>query len=999
MPGESRGVLLSRLSVSAIVVVVVATGWWWLRSGGESDEELLKQARRAQRLQQLDTALELADRVLARTPDAHEARKLAGELSMQRDDYDRAVEYLCGLPDAQRPERITGMLGPGDRMDSLRSLSRLSRRLEERIGVEPGHAMANDHLAFILTISGRRWEARQPLLRLLRRGLFSKRHLVLLGEFTNVLADPVMLEACLQQDQDEQLANLGLGLIDIERRDFATALARFETVARERGKLAEGHARLLWTVLERGGPAAAEEYVGRRRLLIDDRLLEHPGIWLADARWARLTGRPREAARCLWEAILLEPDLRSANYQLAQLLVQLDRPGEAGRFRERASRLEAFEQTLGLIETRLSLESDWSSLGLLHRAAEQCERMGRLWEAFAWAREAQEHEPGTAWAAELVARVRQRLRLTPDPPQTLDDEHPARDVDLSGFPRPDFQHIEPSERVAGPGDGAGGAIRFEDRAIAAGIDFTYFNSPDPSTEGSLMFEYTGGGVAVLDFDRDGWPDLYFTQGCPWPVIEGGDPQYHDRLFRNSGDGTFVDVTETAGLGDGGFSQGASVGDIDNDGWPDLYVANIGRNRLYRNNGDGTFEDLTDRLLFPETGWTTSCLVADLDGDGHVDLYDVNYLQGTRLFSTTCESNGVKIICHPREFSAASDRWWKGDGTGGFVDATRAGGFSVAGGKGLGIVAGGFSGPGQIEIFVANDSVPNFLFARVGGPDGSGVPMFQQRAMVGGLAVDRDGRSQACMGVAAGDADGDGRLDLFVTNYFDESNVFYRQLGDLVFTDETRRAGLREPGWRMLGFGTQFLDADLDGEPDLVVANGHVDDLTKLNQPYRMRPQFYRNTGGGRFVDLAPGGLGRYFGRELLGRGLARVDFDRDGRDDFVVTHLEQPVALLANRTAETGGGLAVRLVATSTSRDAIGARVTVVDGDWQRVHYLTAGDGYMASNQRQLVIGLGDRKRVGTLRVDWPSGESTVLRGVQAGGELVIVEGRAGAVRLPLPER
>ena len=204
-----------------------------------------------------------------------------------------------------------------------------------------------------------------------------------------------------------------------------------------------------------------------------------------------------------------------------------------------------------------------------------------------------------------------------------------------------------------------------------------------------------------------------------------------------------------------------------------------------------------------------------------------------------------MACHPHEFPAAEDRWWKGDGQGGFVDATRAGGFSAEDGKGLGIVVGGFSRPERVEVFVANDSVPNFLFARSADKVSKGRSLFRQRAMVGGLAVDREGRSQACMGVAAGDADGDGRLDLFVTNYFDEPNALYRQVGDLVFSDATRKAGLREPGWRMLGFGTQFLDADLDGELDLVVANGHVDDLQKLNQPYRMRPQFYRNVGGGR----------------------------------------------------------------------------------------------------------------------------------------------------------
>jgi len=1002
MSSESRSVFLPRLAIFVVLLAVVGFGWWWLRGGGESDADLLKQARRALRLKRPEQALQLADRVLARTPEHSGALRLAGELSMERNDYDRAVEYLCRLPDSERPEQITGMLGPRDRMDSLRSLSRLAEQLTGRIESEPKHALANDHLAFILTVSGRRWEARQPLMNLLRRGLFTKRHLVLLGEIDHVLADPVMLEACVKQDQDEQLAQLGLGLIDIERRDFSGALSRFEAVVKGRSSLAEAHARLLWTILEQGGPKVAEDYISRRRLLIDERLLEHPGIWLADARWARLSGRDREAVRCLWEAILREPDLRSANYQLAELLAQLDRPQQARRFRVRASRLEAFEQTLGLIETRLGFESKWSDVGLLKQAAEQCLQMGRLWEAFAWASEAQVHEPEAAWAADLVARVKRRLAETPGAAQTLPDRSPTRDVDLSEFPRPNFHRVEPSELVGGPGDTDGGGIRFEDLATAVGIDFTYFNSSDSTTEGRLMFEYTGGGVAVLDYDRDGWPDLYFSQGCPWPVVEGGDPQYHDRLYRNAGDGTFVDVTDSAGLGDGGFSQGVSVGDIDHDGWPDLYVANIGRNRLYRNSGDGTFEDLAGGLSFPETGWTTSCLVADIDGDGHVDLYDVNYLEGARLFTMICESNGVKMTCHPHEFPAAADRWWKGDGSGGFLDTTRAGGFHVAGGKGLGIVAGGFSQPGRIEIFVANDSVPNFLFSRdvrAGDPTGSGQTIFAQRAMVGGLAVDRDGSSQACMGVAAGDADGDGRLDLFLTNYFDESNTLYRQVADGQFTDATSRARLKEPGWSMLGFGTQFLDADLDGELDLVVANGHVDDLTKLGQPQRMRPQFYRNGGGGRFVELAAGGLGKYFERKLLGRGLARVDFDRDGRDDFVVTHLEQPVALLANRSAETGEGLSVRLVATTTSRDAIGARVTVTDGDWRRVHFLTAGDGYMASNQRQLIIGLGDRKRVGMLKVDWPSGTSTVVRDVEAGGEVVIVEGRAGAVRLPVADR
>ncbi|MBQ18283.1 MAG: hypothetical protein CMJ65_14295 [Planctomycetaceae bacterium] len=977
------GVLLAG---SILTVLVVA--WWLVVPRGDSVEDLLAAARRAQRLRRLDRGLVLADRVLARSPENVAARKLAGELAYAKNDYDRAVSYLVELPDRERPEQITGMLGPGDRMDSLRTLSRLAVRLEARIDDEPTHVLANDHLAYILTVSGRRWEARRPLLNLVRRGRFTSRHLLLLGKFDEVASDlqiVAMLNACLDHDQDELLAKLGLGRIALEQRDFKTALEFLDAVVQGRPELGEARARVLLTLLEQD---AIDEYPSLRSR--DEHLLDHPRLWLADAGWALRTGQDRVAVRCLWEAIRREPDLRAANYQLAQLLGRLGRAGDSGEFRERARRLGQLEKTLGLIETRLDGEAD---VDLLQQAARQCEELGRLWEAFGWASEAIGHEPASSWAKTVLPRLKQRLATEPRPPQTLVASNPALAVDLSEFPLPSFQAGPSSPSAILPPRPVPGLVTFEDRARKAGIGFTYFNSADPATEGARMFEYTGGGVAVLDFDRDGWPDLYFTQGCSWPPTPGKpDRRHRDRLFQNRGDGTFVDVTSEAGLGDTGFSQGVAVGDIDHDGWPDLYVANIGTNRLYLNNADGTFEDVSGRLTPVESVWTTSCLVADLDGDGHTDVYDVNYLSGPGLFSTICQVEGVKMACHPNEFAAEGDRWWRGDGAGGFVEATRGGGFEVPDGKGLGIVAGCFSKPGSLEVFVANDAVANFLFVAASV---SGTTVFREEALVRGLAVDRDGRVQACMGVAAGDADGDGRLDLFVTNFADQSNAFYRQGRGLMFSDTAHRAGLREPGWRMLGFGTQFVDADLDGDLDLVVANGHVDDLQRLNQPYRMRPQLFRNVGEGRFRELQSHTLGEYFERELLGRGLARGDFDRDGRDDFAVSHLEQPVGLLLNRTQESGHWLAIRLVATSTARDAIGARVTVVDGKWKRTRHLTAGDGYQASNQRQLTIGLGDRRSVELLRVDWPSGRSETLHDVGADGELVIVEGRGRGRRLP----
>jgi len=257
----------------------------------------------------------------------------------------------------------------------------------------------------------------------------------------------------------------------------------------------------------------------------------------------------------------------------------------------------------------------------------------------------------------------------------------------------------------------------------------------------------------------------------------------------------------------------------------------------------------------------------------------------------------------------------------------------------------------------------------------------------GLAFDRDGAAQACMGVAAGDADQDGLLDLFITNYFRESNTLYQQQGGM-FVDATRPAGLREASFSWLGFGTQFLDADLDGLLDLVITNGHVDDYSKVGQPFEMPPQLFRNRGQAHFQELASQDLGLYFQQRYRGRGLARLDWNRDGREDFVVSHLDAPVALLTNQTKQHGNHLAVQLVGTASSRDAIGSRVTVTSGDNSWTAQLTAGDGYQASNQRQLVFGLGQNHQPDKLTVHWISGATQTFTNLPLNSEIRIVEGQ-----------
>src|SRR6185437_13094424 len=332
-------------------------------------------------------------------------------------------------------------------------------------------------------------------------------------------------------------------------------------------------------------------------------------------------------------------------------------------------------------------------------------------------------------------------------------------IDLSDFALPRWDADIPTSKPATP-ELAKYHTRFAEAAASAGIDFRYFASQINDDGSRRMFQFTGGGVAVLDYDADGWPDLYLAQGCRWPPV-AGQTEHMDRLYRNRGDGTFEDVTAQGRLAEDRFGQGVAVGDFNNDGFPDLYVANIGANRLYMNQGDGTFEDVTQSAGIQGEACTSSCLLADLNGDGLPDIYDVNYVQAADVYERVCSQNGKPRACAPTVFEPQPDRFYLNLGDGRFAERTEAAGMNVGGGNGLGIVAGDLDGSGRLSLFVANDQDANFYWsnetAELGAP-----PRFVERGVLSGLAYDGDGKALACMGVAAGDADGDGRLDLFVT---------------------------------------------------------------------------------------------------------------------------------------------------------------------------------------------------------------------------------------------
>jgi hypothetical protein len=713
----------------------------------------------------------------------------------------------------------------------------------------------------------------------------------------------------------------------------------------------------------------------------------HPDVWVARGVWARQHGDIQVAVRCFWEAARRFPDSRVANYQLSQMLIKLDPPQTqaAAPFLDRAERLEALRNVLNMVYRQRTEPRH------IQQAAELTESLGRLWEAAAWRRVEVSLRPGSGTARQEWRRL--SARLSPDLPRLPPESNPAAKADLSSFPLPNWGIKSPGAPGAKPPFPAGPVVSFENSAAAAGIEFRYFNGSDPPQDGKLIYQNLGGGVAAIDYDHDLWPDLYFAQGAPAPN-DFEDHDFRDRMYRNAGDGRFIDVTLAAGLGDRRHTLGVAAGDIDNDGFPDVYLANAGTNRLYRNNGDGTFTDVTTRSGLASRRCTASCLIADLNGDSWPDLFDVNYLAEPDVYSLTCQREGKRRSCDPRLFAAEEDQLFVSAGDGRFEDVTNTCGIRVPDGKGLGIVAADFSGSGRLDLFVANDGTGNFYFENQTRRPGER-PVFREMALAAGVAYSEDGRVQASMGIAVDDADGDGRLDLFVTNFYEEGSAFYHQIGTHLFEDDRRGFGLRDPSLHLLGFGTQFIDAELDGFPDLIVTNGHIEDFSDLGQPYAMRPQYFRNVAGKWFEELGADLPGPFFAGAYLGRGLARLDWNRDGREDVVISHLDAPAALLTNTTRGAAHFLALSLVGTEAARDAIGTTVECTFKGRHRSRQLTAGDGYMASNERQLVFGLGDCDVVDRLTIRWPSGREQTCTQVAADRHWMAIEGRQALVRLP----
>jgi enediyne biosynthesis protein E4 len=524
-------------------------------------------------------------------------------------------------------------------------------------------------------------------------------------------------------------------------------------------------------------------------------------------------------------------------------------------------------------------------------------------------------------------------------------------------------------------------------ASASGITFTHTAGISPE---KYLPESTGAGCAVFDYDNDGWMDIYFVNSGKCDIFTPTQP-LRNALYRNNRDGTFTDVTEKAGVVGGGYGMGAAVGDYNGDGFPDLYVTQYGRSILYRNNGDGTFTDVTEQAGVAAPGWASSAVWFDYDNDGRLDLFVCRFVDFSKAIHHNCGAPNIPAIkglneyCYPRVYSPRASWLFHNNGDGTFTDVSQKMGIADNPGKSWGVVATDINNDGWMDLFVANDTEANFLFKNNAGRK------FEEIGFTSGVAYGEGGKARSGMGVDSADVNQDGWMDLFVTNLNHEFFGFYQNRHNETFDDIAAPTGIANATKLMSGWGVKFFDYDNDGNLDLMIANGHPDDLIEKiydNVGYRERLLLFHNSGK-ELVNVSAAG-GPAFARPLSARGLALGDFDNNGAIDVLISCNNEAPVLLHNNTGNQNHWLGLDLIGTKSNHDAIGARITYQAGDMKRSRMKIGGGSYLSSHDPRLVLGLGQKTKIDYVEVRWPQPSTLIehFTDIPIDRYITIVEGQ-----------
>jgi enediyne biosynthesis protein E4 len=587
------------------------------------------------------------------------------------------------------------------------------------------------------------------------------------------------------------------------------------------------------------------------------------------------------------------------------------------------------------------------------------------------------------------------LLLTGFLPQEASENSPKGQQNgmSTGLPHPPVKDAQSRPITAG-GFVDGAPVVFADITHAAGLD--QFHHKSGTREKSTILETPGSGVALLDYDNDGWLDIYLVNGSTFPALRGKEAAPRSMLLHNNHDGTFTDVTEKAGVANERWGFGAVVGDYDNDGWPDLYVSNFGRNRLYHNNHDGTFTDVADKAGVALGGWSTGATWGDFDHDGLLDLFVPGYVKFNPdappiagkggIPPGFCQFRGIDVMCGPRGLPGEGDHLFHNNGDGTFTDVSlKAGVSDPRGYYGLASVFVDVDDDGWLDLLVANDSVPKYFYRNK--HDGT----FEDISYLSGFALNDEGREQAAMGIAVGDYNRDGKVDFHITNFSDDNNTLYRNDGDASFTDVSFASGIANATVPFLGWGTGFLDYDNDGLLDIFVANGHVYpgvDKQDWGTTWAQRPLLFRNLNGAKFEPV-PAATGSGLAVVVSARGAAFGDLFNDGHIDVVMNVIDSTPVLLRNVVKNSNHWLEFRLIGGPKSpRDATGAKVFVSTGNVRQRADLFRGGSYASSSDPRLHFGLGSFPRVDKVEIRWPNGLHEEVRIPAVDKIYTVAEGR-----------
>jgi tetratricopeptide (TPR) repeat protein len=682
-----------------------------------------------------------------------------------------------------------------------------------------------------------------------------------------------------------------------------------------------------------------------------------------------------EAIRAFGEAIRIDPTDR----QSLRLLVQsLDVLGKAKEAEKPRKVLDDLDQIF-----RIAKDADADQAMSISKKLQE---LLRPWEAEAW----RIHSAKLNGSIDVaIAESGQRVAAIAAWEQKSQPER-IRDAalqkmlgfDIRQWPMPDIQLAKKSVPInLSPDAQLVKDFRFDDIVKSVGIDTKFHSGLDPDSGVFFAHQVNGGGMAAIDYDLDGRCDLYIAQAGGPPNDPTGSTA--NQLYRLNADGKFADVTQATQTGDRGYGQGVCVGDVNQDGFQDIIVANIGKNVVYINQGDGTFVDASNRLLDNGDRWTSSIGLADLNGDHLPEMIEINYIDDPESFRVRCDAD--YLPCQPQRFNTALDRIHLANVDGTFGTWSQFDSHNLHPKLGFGLVIANFHRQFGNDFFVSNDGDLNHFWASKDAASPSSGPFeIVESAGIRGCSVGRGGNSQACMGIAFGDFNRDTTLDLHVTNFHKESVNLFLQSKAGYFSDEAVKYGLYEPSFGVLGFGTQSADFDNDGWLDLAVLNGHVFDPRDPNIPYRMRSQLFAGSQSG-FKLYEPDTAGAYWQTEQLGRTLVMLDWNRDGRIDLLANHLDSPVALLQNNSPIMNW-VQFELVGVLSERDAIGAEMKVTAGDQVWTNWQIGGDGYMCTNEPIIHFGLGDTAGIDEVQVTWPSGGKQTFRNVEINRRWLVVE-------------